>query len=30
MVECSHWVEDNQWVLDLAKDEPFILGMVEI
>lgn len=28
MVECSHWVEDNQWVLDLAKEEPFILGMV--
>ena len=28
MVECSHWVEDNQWVLDLAKNEPFILGMV--
>ena len=28
MVECSEWVEDIQWVLDLAKDEPFILGMV--
>ena len=28
VVECSHWVEDNQWVLDLAKEDPFIFGLV--
>lgn len=28
VVECSEWVEDNQWVLDLADEEPFILGLV--
>lgn len=28
VVEASAWVEDNQWLLDLAKDEPFILGVV--
>jgi len=28
VVECSGWVEDNQWVLDLADEEPFILGLV--
>lgn len=28
VVECSDWVEDNQWVLDQARDEPFILGLV--
>ena len=28
VVECSEWVEDNQWVLDLADDEPFLLGLV--
>jgi predicted TIM-barrel fold metal-dependent hydrolase len=28
VVEASAWVEDNQWVLDLAKDEPFIVGLV--
>ena len=28
VVECSEWVEDNQWVLDLADNEPFILGLV--
>ena len=28
VVECSEWVEDNQWVLNLADDEPFILGLV--
>ncbi|VTT99714.1 amidohydrolase 2 : Uncharacterized protein OS=Planctomyces maris DSM 8797 GN=PM8797T_21873 PE=4 SV=1: Amidohydro_2 [Gemmataceae bacterium] len=28
VVEASPWVEDNQWLLDLAKDEPFILGVV--
>lgn len=27
-VECSPWVEDNQWVLDVAGRDPFILGMV--
>src|SRR5579863_9463472 len=28
VVEASAWLEDNQWVLDLAKDNPFILGFV--
>lgn len=28
VVEASAWVEDNQWVLDLAKDNPMILGHV--
>jgi L-fuconolactonase len=28
VVEASPWVEDNQWVLDLAEREPFILGLV--
>lgn len=28
VVEASPWVEDNQWVLDLAKDEPLIVGLV--
>ena len=28
VVEASPWVEDNQWVLDLAAREPFILGVV--
>ena len=28
VVEASPWVEDNQWVLDLARDDPFILGLV--
>src|SRR5512133_2472255 len=28
VVEASPWVEDNQWVLDLAAKEPFILGLV--
>jgi len=27
-VECSPWVEDNQWVLDVAERAPFIVGMV--
>ena len=26
IVEASEWVEDNQWLLDLAKNEPFIVG----
>lgn len=28
VVEASAWVEDNQWVLDLAKDNPIIVGLV--
>jgi len=28
VVEASPWVEDNQWVLDLAKDNPIIVGFV--
>lgn len=28
VVEASGWVEDNQWLLDLAKDNPFIVGIV--
>ena len=28
VVEASAWVEDNQWVLDLAKDNPIIVGHV--
>jgi L-fuconolactonase len=28
VVEASAWEEDNQWVLDLAKKEPVILGLV--
>ena len=28
VVEASAWVEDNQWVLDLATREPFIVGLV--
>lgn len=28
VVEASPWVEDNQWLLDLAAREPFILGVV--
>ena len=28
VVEASPWVEDNQWVLDLAANEPFIVGLV--
>ena len=28
IVECSPWVEDNQWVLDLAREEPHLLGLV--
>jgi len=28
VVEASSWVEDNQWILDLAKSEPFIKGLV--
>ncbi len=28
VVEASAWVEDNQWVLDLAKENPVIVGLV--
>src|SRR5882757_7999637 len=28
VVEASPWVEDNQWVLDLAAHDPFIVGLV--
>lgn len=28
IVEASAWLEDNQWILDLAKDEPFIVGFI--
>ena len=28
VVEASRWLEDNQWVLDLAEHEPFIVGFV--
>ncbi len=28
VVEASPWVEDNQWLLDLAADHPVILGVV--
>lgn len=27
-VECSSWLEDNQWVLDIAKDEDIMVGTV--
>lgn len=27
VVEASGWVEDNQWILDLARREPFIVGL---
>ena len=28
VVEASPWLEDNQWVLDLAAKEPLLVGMV--
>ncbi len=28
VVEASSWVEDNQWILDLAQNDPFIIGFV--
>src|SRR5687767_877743 len=28
VVEASPWVEDNQWILDLAKQNPFIVGFI--
>lgn len=27
-VECSPWLEDNQWVLDVAANDPVIIGTV--
>jgi L-fuconolactonase len=27
-IECSPWVEDNQWALDLAENEPFLQAVV--
>jgi predicted TIM-barrel fold metal-dependent hydrolase len=28
VVEASPWLEDNQWVLDIAADDPTIVGLV--
>jgi L-fuconolactonase len=28
VVEASPWVEDNQWLVDLADKEPFLVGIV--
>ncbi|MCA8983544.1 MAG: amidohydrolase [Planctomycetaceae bacterium] len=28
VVEASPWIEDNQWLLDLAQKDPFIVGIV--
>ena len=28
VVEASPWTEDNQWILNLAKEEPMIVGFV--
>lgn len=28
VVEASPWVEDNQWLLDLASRDPFLVGIV--
>jgi L-fuconolactonase len=28
VVEASLWTQDNQWILDLAADDPFLLGLV--
>lgn len=28
VVEASPWVEDNQWLLDLADMEPFLVGVI--
>ncbi len=28
IVEASPLIEDNQWLLDLAKDDPFVVGIV--
>ena len=28
VVEASEWIEDNQWILDIAADDPFVVGLV--
>lgn len=28
IVEASPWVEDNQWLLDISQNDPFVLGIV--
>jgi hypothetical protein len=28
VVEASPWVEDNQWILDIAARDKFIVGLV--
>jgi len=28
VIEASPWLEDNQWLLDLARDEPVIVGVI--
>jgi predicted TIM-barrel fold metal-dependent hydrolase len=28
IVEASSWLEDNQWLLDLADEDPFVVGIV--
>jgi L-fuconolactonase len=28
VVEASPWLEDNQWLLDLAESDPFLVGVV--
>lgn len=28
IVEASGWLEDNQWVLDVAEDDPLVVGVV--
>lgn len=28
VVEASPWLEDNQWLLDLAARDPFVVGVV--
>lgn len=28
IVEASPWLEDNQWLLDISKDDPFVVGIV--
>jgi len=28
VVEASSWIQDNQWILDLAKENPVIVGFI--
>jgi len=28
VVEASSWVEDNQWILDMAENDPMLIGLV--